>query len=216
MKRWTEAHIRDANIVDYEQFNDEYNASKSGLNGGIDRTQIPQNEVNKDRIVDYALHGVYYNDEGEFTTTAPFVDTGTPVFTGGEFRGLTYSTYGGGWLNVLEREYTGLHDGMMQIEFMCHLYINIQFSMVDNGGAPEINNKGVQFSIEWNGVPLLNTYDFTLPMQTVRLVSNTFSPGGSGRLTIKARMTPKGKTDWLHKTQFHMFAMKTLLIGRWR
>ena len=88
--------------------------------------------------------------------------------------------------------------------------------MVDNGGSPEINNKGVQFSIEWNGVPLLNTYDFTLPMQTVRLVTNTFSPGGTSNLTMKARMTPKGRTDWLHKTQFHLFAMKTLLIGRWR
>jgi len=46
MKRWTEAHIRNANIVDYEQFNNEYNASKSSINGGIDRTQIPQKEVN--------------------------------------------------------------------------------------------------------------------------------------------------------------------------
>ena len=25
-----------------------------------------------------------------------------------------------------------------------------------------------------------------------------------------------GKTDWLHKTQFHLFAMRTMLIGRWR
>ena len=129
MKRWTEAHIRNANIVDYEQFNNEYNASKSTINGGIDRTQIPQQEVNKARLNDYALHGVYYNDEGEFSTTSPYVDSSTPLSVDGEFRGLTYSTYNGGWLNVVEREYTGLKDGMMQIEFMAHLYINTQFSI---------------------------------------------------------------------------------------
>ena len=213
MKRWTEAHIRNANIVDYEQFNNEYNASKSTINGGIDRTQIRQNEVNKARLNDYALHGVFYNDEGEFTTAAPYVDSSTPLSVNGEFRGLTYSTYSGGWVNVVEREYTGLKDGMMQIEFMAHLYINTQFSM---NASNEINNKGVQIAIEWNGVPLLNTFDFTMPMQTVRIFANTFSPGGTGKLTIKARMTPKGKTDWLHKTQFHLFAMRTMLIGRWR
>lgn len=216
MKRWTEAQFRNANIVDYEQFNNEYNASKSSINGGLDRSQIPQLTVNKDRIVDNALHRVYYNDEGEFTTTSPYVDPSSPVLTLGEFKGLTYSTYNGGWINVVEREYTGLKDGMMQIEFMCQLFIHTQFSMVDDGGTPTVNDKGVQIAIEWNGVPLLNTFDFSMPIQTVRIFANTFSPGGNGKLTIKARMTPKGQTDWLHKVQFHMFAMRTLLIGRWR
>ena len=51
MKRWTEADIRNANIVDYEQFNNEYNASKSTINGGLDRNQIPQNIVGKNNIM---------------------------------------------------------------------------------------------------------------------------------------------------------------------
>ena len=216
MKRWTEADIRNANIVDYEQFNNEYNASKSSINGGLDRTQIIQKTVNKDRIVDHALHSIYFHDEGEFPLNSIYVDSATPVNTYGEFRGITYSKYNGGWLNVFSRQYTGLKDGMIQIEFLSQLFIHTQFSMVDNGGSPEVNDKGVEIALEWNGVPLLNTYEFTMPIQTIRLIASTFSPGGDGILTVKARMTPKGKTDWLHKTQFHLFAMRTLLIGRWR
>tara|TARA_R100000353_G_scaffold119776_4_gene85298 strand:- start:1519 stop:2157 length:639 start_codon:yes stop_codon:yes gene_type:complete len=212
MKRWTEADIRNANIVDYEQFNNEYNASKSTINGGLDRNQIPQNIVGKNNIKDNATHTVYFNDEPEFATDTFNVDASSGVGLHTGFRGLTYSTYSGGWITVVDREYTGLKDGMMQIEFMAHLYINLQFSRGDG----EINQKGVQFQIEWNGVPMLNTFDFAKPIQTIRLFANTFSPGGTGKLTIKAKMTPKGKTDWLHRTQFHIFGIRTMLIGRWR
>ncbi len=212
MKRWTEADIRNANIVDYEQFNNEYNASKSSINGGLDRNQIPANTVGKSILKDNATHTVFFNDETEFATDAFFVDTSSGTGANAGFRGLTYSTYSGGWVTVVDREYTGLKDGMMQIEFMAHLYINLQFSK----GASETNQKGVQFVIEWNGVPMLNTFDFAKPIQTIRLFANTFSPGGTGKLTIKAKITPKGKTDWLHKTQFHLFGMRTMLIGRWR
>lgn len=212
MKRWTEAHIRNANIVDYEQFNNEYNASKSTINGGLDRSQIPQDIVTKSKLKDYALHGVYLNDEQDFATNDYYIDTSSGVGTNVGFKGLTYSTYNGGWITAVEREYTDLKDGMMQIEFMCHLYINLQFSK----GASEINQKGVQFKIEWNGVPLLNTFDFAKPIQTIRLFTNTFSPGGTGKLTVKVKMTPKGQTDWLNKVQFHIFGITTMLIGRWR
>ena len=65
MKRWTEAHARANNIVDYEQFNNEYNAHKSTLNGGVDRLQVQQDTVTKAMITDYALHRTYYNQHGE-------------------------------------------------------------------------------------------------------------------------------------------------------
>ena len=212
MKRWTETHARGSNIVDYEEFNEEYNAHKSTLNGGIDRNQLPQNAVTKSRIKDNAMHGVYLNTHGEFKT-AEFTDTATAANTEKEFRGLTYSTYNGGWIDILSQSYTGLKDGVAYIEFSSHLHINTYFNMA-NGST--INNKGVQFAIEWNGVPLVNTYDFTLGYQTVRLIANTFIAGGSGKLVIKARMTPKGPSDYLHSVQMHFWGMRTLLIGRWR
>ena len=43
-----------------------------------------------------------------------------------------------------------------------------------------------------------------------------YTTGRSTYITAFAKMTPKGKTDWLHKTQFHLFGMRTMLIGRWR
>ena len=62
MKRWTEAQARADNITDYEQFNKEYNAHKSSLNGGLERNQLPQNSVTKAMLEDYAMHRVYMND----------------------------------------------------------------------------------------------------------------------------------------------------------
>ena len=82
--------------------------------------------------------------------------------------------------------------------------------------GPAINNKGVQLSMEWNGVPLLNTFEYCLPWQTIRLFANTFAPSGAGKLVIRVKMTPKGKTDWLHKVQMHFWNMRSLVIGRWR
>ena len=219
MKRWTEAQARSSNITDYEQFNKEYNAHKSSLNGGIDRNQLAQNGVTKAMVEDYAMHRVYLNDHGEFKTTE-FTDASVPVTTLKEFWGLTYTTYNGGWINIVEQDYTNLKDGMLYIEFISHLFINIYFSMGGGDGvAPgsgSIQNKGVQLAIEWNGVPLLNTFEYTLPWQTIRLFANTFAPAGTGKLVVRAKMTPKGKTDWLHKVQMHFWGMRSLVIGRWR
>ena len=214
MKRWTEAQARTDNITDYEQFNKEYNAQKSTINGGIDRTQIAQDTVDKAMLVDYSMHRVYLNNHGEFRT-ALFTDTGTAADTLKEFRGLTYTTYNGGWINIVEQDYTDLKNGIAYIEFSCHLFMNIYFSMT-GGLSGGINNKGVQLSIEWNGVPLVNTLDFTLPVTSIRIFANTFTPGGVGKLVVKARMTPKASTDWLHKVQMHFWGMRSLVIGRWR
>ena len=88
MKRWTEAEPRDSNITDYEQFNKEYNAQKSSLNGGIDRNQIAQSLVTKAMLKDYAMHRVYLNEHGEFPDASvinQFSDTGTTTNTEGLF-----------------------------------------------------------------------------------------------------------------------------------
>lgn len=212
MKRWTEAQARSDNITDYEQFNKEYNAHKSSLNGGLDRNQLPQNSVTKAMVEDYAMHRVYLNDHGEFKTTE-FTDTAIPANTEKQFWGLTYTTYNGGWINIVEQDYTNLKDGMLYIEFSTHLHINVYFNMVHGS---TINNKGVQLAVEWNGVPLLNTFEYCLPWQTIKLFCNTFAPAGAGKLVVRAKMTPKGKTDWLHKVQMHFWGMRSLVIGRWR
>jgi hypothetical protein len=216
MKRWTEAEPRDSNITDYEQFNKEYNAQKSSLNGGIDRNQIAQSLVTKAMLKDYAMHRVYLNEHGEFPDTSvinQFSDTGTTTNTEGHFRGLTYTTYNGGWIPIVEQDYTGLKDGMVYMEFNAHLHMEVEFSMT---AGNTINNKDVQLAITWNGTPILNTFKYTLGFQTIRLFANTFSPAGTGRLVIKARMVPKAATDYIHIVQMHFWGMKTLLIGRWR
>ena len=153
MKRWTEAEPRDSNITDYEQFNKEYNAQKSSLNGGIDRNQIAQSLVTKAMLKDYAMHRVYLNEHGEFNDSQ-FIDTGTTANTEGHFRGLTYTTYNGGWIPIVEQDYTGLKDGMVYMEFNAHLHMEVEFSMT---AGNTINNKDVQLAITWNGTPILNT-----------------------------------------------------------
>ena len=216
MKRWTEAQARANNIVDYEQFNNEYNAHKSTLNGGVDRLQVQQDTVTKAMITDYALHRTYYNQHGELSSTQwkdPHASAVALNNTEGEFRGLTYGTYNGGWITIAEQEYTALKDGMVYIEFLSHLFMDVFWSL---GNAGTINNKGVELSLEWNGIPLLNSFVFTLPFQTVRLFVNTFTPAGTGNLVVKARMTPKGNTDWIYKVQMNFWNMRTLLIGRGR
>ena len=212
MKRWTEAEPRGSNITDYEQFNKEYNAQKSSLNGGIDRNQISQNLVTKAMLKDYATHRVYLDQHGEFSETE-FVDTSIPINTEGKFRGLTYAKYNGEWIEILSQEYTGLKDGIIYLEFNTHAFMDIEFSMTAGG---TINNKGIQLQMIWNGIPIVKTFEYTLGYQTIRLFANTFTPSGTGTLQIKAKMTPKAATDWIHHVQMHFWAMKTLAIGRWR
>ena len=97
-KKWTEGYPRDNAIADYKQFNQGYNSSKGSLNGGIDRTMTPVNVFTEARRKDKAFHYVQIFRRGDNTAlqdnaiTAPATD----------FKGITYNTYGGGWVTVDE------------------------------------------------------------------------------------------------------------------
>ncbi len=212
MKKWTEAQARAENITDYEQFNKEYNAHKGTINGGIDRSMLPQDTIAKGYVVDKAFHKVHVNEYNEFpSSTSQYYDTGSA--TGAkEVRGLSYSTYSGGYIEILSQEYTDLKDGMVQIEFSAHLKLDVTFSVAAGGQ----HNKGAKIALEWNGVQLLETFYFTQPIQTIRVTAHTFTAGGTNTLKVKALCSPKGTTDWLHKSQMHFYNMRTMIIGRWR
>lgn len=212
MKKWTEAQARAENITDYEQFNKEYNAHKGTINGGIDRSVVPENDIEKEQVLDKAFHAVRTQRHGDFAPAGSLYRAGTQTTGKGKFDGICYNTYAGEYVTLFEQEHTDLKDGMVQIEFSTHIYADMTFSM--SGGAQ--HNKGVKLRIEWNGVPLVETFYFTLPIQTVRIFAHTFTAGGTNTLTVKAKMTPKGATDYLANCQMHFWGMTSMLIGRWR
>ena len=58
MKKWTEAYIKDANIIDADEFNKAYNAHKSSLNGGLDRDVLQSRTFQDEAFSDNAFHSM--------------------------------------------------------------------------------------------------------------------------------------------------------------
>ena len=209
MKKWTESFPRDAAIVDYKEFNRGYNEYKSALNGGVDRTMTPPNVLNSATIQPRAFHAVNILRRGDMNvlvdpTTgasfniAPFV---------GDFRGLSYNTYGGGWVTVDEFNLLNLKDGMLHWEFSSHVYNNVYYSTA--------NPKSVSIRLLFDGTEVVSAYKLPEPVSTFRLVCDVPITSSPNTVTVQARSVSPSITE-NQKSLFSLLAMQHLFIGRWR
>ena len=202
-KKWTEAYPRDNAIVDYKEFNRGYNEYKSSFNGGIDRTMMPAGAFNKDAVQDRAFHSVSLFRRGDVSSLAD-LNTGATI---GDFRGLSYNTYTGGWITVDEFDVPNMKDGMMHWEFSSHIYNDTFYS--------ENNVKSVSIRLLFDGVEVCNIYKVPHPIVTVRMVSDFPITGAPNTATIQARSVSPSETED-DRCVFTLLAMQHLLIGRWR
>jgi len=199
-KKWTEAYPRDNAIVDYKEFNRGYNQYKSSFNGGIDRTMMPSSSFDRDAVKDRAFHAMTLFRRGDMET---LVDTGTGASVG-DFRGLSYNTYGGGWVTVDEIDFSVFKDGMMHWEFSSHIYNNTYHSD---------NVKSVSIRLLFDGVEVCTAYKIPHPIVTFRMVCDFPVTGSPNKATVQARSVSASD----HENQnclFTFLAMQHLFIGR--
>jgi len=202
MKKWTEAHPRDNAIADYKEFNRGYNEYKSALNGGIDRTMMPSSSFDRDAVKNKAFHAMTLFKRGDMDV---LTDTTTGISVG-DFRGLSYNTYGGGWVTVDEIDFDLFKDGMMHWEFSSHIYNNTYHSD---------NVKSVSIRLLFDGVEVCTAYKIPHPIVTFRMVCDFPVAGSPNKATIQARSV-SASNDENQKCLFTFLAMQHLFIGRWR
>ncbi len=201
MKKWTEGYVRDSAIVDWKQFRTATSSHISTLNGGMDRSTMPRQFLDENQKVDGAFHRAYFIDRGNMTANE---DSGSG--SGTNFRGLTYNTYGGGWVAVDEFQVEDFKDGMLHWEFCFHFHNNTYYAD---------NPKSITIRLLVDGVEVNTMYKISEPIGTFRMSCDVPISGGNHALVVQARsVSPSDAENSLNL--FNFFSMRHLVIGRWR
>ena len=200
-KKWTEAYPRDNSIVDYKEFNKGYNAYKGSFNGGIDRTAAPSAAFDEDAVDSKAFHKVHIFQRHDITTLQ---DTTT---TADDFRGPTYNTYGGGWIQADQFDVSDIKDGMMHWEFSSHIY-NYTYNS-------DTNTKHVTIRLLFDGVEVAVAYKIPIPTYTFRLVADFPVTASPCTATVQVRSVAFNTGDST-RCLYQLLSMQHLMIGRWR
>ena len=193
-KKWTEAYPRDNAIADYKEFNRGYNAFKSSFNGGIDRTMTPSNAFDRDEVKTRAFHAmaILLREDMEVLEDS---STGATI---GDFRGLSYNTYNGGWVTVDEIDLTIFKDGMLHWEFSSHVYNNTYYAE---------NPKSVSIRLMFDGVEVCSAYKLPEPISTFRMVCDFPITASPNKAVIQARSVSASDTE-NQKCLFSLLAMQ--------
>lgn len=203
-RRWTEADIKADASLNARAFNDEYNARRGALNGGLDRTSTPPGWVTKARMASGALHLVAISPSAIELPSA-YQDSGGTSET---FDCLTYNVYAGGWFTLHTETLTGLKAGVMHAEFSCFAWMQNLYT----GQSP----KGCSFRLRWAGVvvaevgPLFQSY-------CNPFLCADFPVTGDGDLVVECAFSPPtGGVDEPDDAQFFVGGGQLLTVGRWR
>lgn len=201
MKKWTEGSPKDKAITDWKQFRETHNPHISTLNGSMDRTNTPLQFLDESQKVDGAFHRVFYIDRGDMS-----VLTDGTSGSASNFRGLTYNTYGGGWVTVDEIEVDNFKDGMLHWEYAFHFHNNTFYTA---------NVKSLTLRLLVDGVEVNTMYKIAEPIGSFRMSTDIPITGGNHNLVVQARSVAPSATENTENL-FNLFAQRHLIIGRWR
>ena len=208
-KKWTEAYPRKDAIVDLKEFNAGYNAYKSSFNGDLDRTTLKDNFLDEDAVSSGAFHQVQVVNSNN-------MDRRIDVATGsaGEWRGPSYTTYNGGWMEIDSVNLTKFKDGMCHWEYTFFYYNYILFSW--NPLNANIQPKAIQVRMKWDGVIVFESYKMPQPIGTARLIADFPTTGGTHTATVEIRQTTYATDDPVNVNIVNVVSPSHLFIGRWR
>ena len=208
-KKWTEVYPRKDAIVDLKEFNAGYNAYKSSFNGDLDRTTLPDDFLDRDSIVSGAFHQVQITNSNDMSAR---VDASTGG--AGEWRGASYATYNGGWMEIDSVALSKYKDGMCHWEYTFFYYNYIKWSW--SSALPNEGQKGLQIRMKWDGVVVFESYKISQPIGTARLIADFPTTGGSHTATVEIRQTQQGSNDPIDRNIVNIVSPSHLFIGRWR
>ena len=208
-RKWTEIHPGDEAIVDLKEFNHGYNAYKSSFNGGLDRTALPEDTLTNTEKLAGAMHKVQVTDSLGMFKKGVLVDDTTGVI--GEWRGPSYDTYTGGWVEIDTVAVTQFKDGMCHWEYRFHYLVDIYL-----GSTTSTNVKWVEVKLVWDGTEVMHSNRIANAIGTVRLVADFPTAGGAHTARVFARSVPPAAGEVYTNNLFNIEGPSHLFIGRWR
>jgi len=202
--RWTEAEQRADAVLNARAFNVEYNAIRGTINGGLDRTTTPAGWVTRDHLMPAALHKVDVVSSA-IELPAALRDSGSSDVA---FNCLTYTVYAGGWYTLHSETLSGLHEGVMHVEFSAFCWMQPIY-----GGQ---NPKGVSFRVLWNGVIMAEVGPLYQSYNNPYIVAD-FPVAGDGVLSVEFNFSPPAASvDDATDAQFFVGGGNLLAVARWR
>ena len=137
--KWTEGHLRDANIVDEDGFNLEYNNYKGVINGGLDRDNLPANSVGEDQLKAGAFLTYDLSSPNDLMVQGLAHLPSSPAYS-------TWDDRLSGWShNTAQKSSVTTREGMLHIDFCCW------FSLATNSPAHvTLENRWAQMGILLN------------------------------------------------------------------
>ena len=132
----------------------------------------------------------------------------------GEWRGASYTTYSGGWMEIDSVALSKYKDGMCHWEytFFYYNYMKYSFSLALTDEA----QKGLQIRMKWDGVVVFESYKIPQPIGTARLIADFPVTGGNHTATIEIRQVQQGTNDAADVNIVNIITPSHLFIGRWR
>lgn len=204
-RKWCAKESRDKNLVSSQAFNRDYDTIKGVVNGGLDRTTTPNNWVTRAYIVDRAFHSTVLTTGVEIATQ--FQNGGNSSYLPS---GITFQNYVGGWQTNTTFNTTGMKEGIAHIEMSWFAWCNDTYS--------DVNPKGVQFQVTWNGNIVAETGMFYQPWANPYICAD-FPIAGDGQLTMAWQFTsPLPSVESIVNTvsQMAFGGGQILFIGRFR
>lgn len=137
--KWTEGYLRDANIVDEDEFNREYNNYKGVINGGLDRDNLPADSVGEDHLKAGAF--LIY----DLSSPDDLMVQGLGTLSSSSAHS-TWDDRLSGWVhNTAQKSSVTTQEGMLHIDFCCW------FSLSTNSPAHvSLENRWAQVGILLN------------------------------------------------------------------
>lgn len=208
-KKWTEAHPGSSAIVDYKEFNAGYNAYKSSFNGDLDRTTLPDDILTSTSVVAGAFHQVTITNSSDMN-----IQMDSSTGKGGEWRGPSYATYAGNWMQIDSVNLTKFKDGMCHWEYTFFFANYVKYSW--SNALPNETAKGIQVRMKWDDVVVFESYKMPQPIGTARLIADFPTTGGNHTASVEIRQVQAGSNDPTNVNIVNVISPSHLFIGRWR
>tara|TARA_R110002110_G_scaffold121066_7_gene296533 strand:+ start:649 stop:1371 length:723 start_codon:yes stop_codon:yes gene_type:complete len=192
--------LRDKNVTEPKDFDQEYDSLKGIINGGLDRDNLPVAgiEATKFRNNTFCSYYTKYFKLDEAVVGSPISERSTTgVYD--DIPSQTYNTYAGGWYESSNSLIIpNIREGMCQIEFNFYYIMNkIALAGLATGtGSPAASIvKGdvgfCQVQLLHNGNVVADSAKMARNLQTIHICANIPVQTGNSEFSIAWRFNPR-------------------------
>lgn len=194
--RYKEDEIREANLLDAQEFNRAISPHIESLQN-MDRDQLPHDAIGETRIDSGAMHQMLVtgiNQENaapyRFTDPAdrPVGYTGLPSYYWAP--GVTYNNYSGGGVVIIEDSLvcTG---GLIEVDFSCWVWRDTFLDGTNDNGVPV----RYQIALKVNGRIVSSSGQVASNWSNIHLVGTTVAPEGTTSISVEWYVTPRDASN---------------------